>query len=119
MYKKRTQSKRHDSLSSKGALPEVTTFGERSACDFIIISKARTEGRNNVVLVVRDEFSGLIRAFATGVAGSGPKAFGVLCPEAILSALIKPLKRALQKAVCVLVYLQLLRVHHNLLHHHI
>jgi len=52
MYKKRTQSKRYDSLSSKGALPEVTTFGERIACDFIIVSKARTEGCNNVVLVV-------------------------------------------------------------------
>ena len=63
MYKKRTQSKRYDSLSSKGALPEVTTFGERIACDFIIVSKARTEGCNNVVLVVRDESSGLIRAF--------------------------------------------------------
>ena len=30
------------------------------------MSKARTEGRNNVVLVVRDEFSGLIRAFLCG-----------------------------------------------------
>ena len=66
MYKKRTQSKRYDSLSSRGALPEVTTFGERIACDFIIVSKARTEGRNNVVLVVRDEFSGLMRAFPCG-----------------------------------------------------
>ena len=28
-----------------------------------MVSKARTEGRNNIVLVVRDEYSGLIRAF--------------------------------------------------------
>ena len=66
MYKRRTQSKRYDSLSSRGDLPEVTSFGERIACDFIIVSKARTEGRNNVVLVVRDEFGGLIRAFPCG-----------------------------------------------------
>ena len=66
MYKRRTQSKRCDRLGSSGHLPEVTPFGERMACDFIIVSKARTEGRNNVVLVVRDEFSGLIRAFPCG-----------------------------------------------------
>ena len=47
-------------------LPEVSAFGERLACDFIIVSKARTEGRDNVVLVVRDEFSGFIRAFPLG-----------------------------------------------------
>ena len=44
----------------------MTSFGERIVCDFIIVSKARTEGRNNVVLVVRDGYSGLIRAFPCG-----------------------------------------------------
>ena len=63
MYKKKTVSKRHDSLSSRGDLPPVTEFGERLACDFIIVSKARTEGRNNTVLVIRDEFSGYLRAY--------------------------------------------------------
>ena len=53
-------------VRSRGGLPEVTTFGECIACDFIIVSKARTEDRNNVVLVVRDEFSGLMRAFPCG-----------------------------------------------------
>ena len=43
MYRKRTHCKRYDSLNPRGALPNV--------------SKARTEGRNNV------EYSGLIRAF--------------------------------------------------------
>ncbi len=32
MYKRKTQSKRYDSLSSRGALPEVTKFGQRIAC---------------------------------------------------------------------------------------
>ena len=66
MYKRRTQSKRYDQLGSRGDLPEVASFGERIACDFIIVSKARTEGRHNVVLVVRDEYSGLIGAFPCG-----------------------------------------------------
>ena len=66
VYKKRTQARRYDRLGSRGDLPEVTSFGERLACDFIIVSKARTEGRNNNVLVVRDEFSGLVRAFPRG-----------------------------------------------------
>ena len=66
MYRRRTNSKRFDPLESRGMLPEVTAFGQRLACDFIIVSKARTEGRDNVVLVVRDEFSGFIRAFPTG-----------------------------------------------------
>ena len=63
---RRTNSKRHDPLESRGMLPEVTAFGERLACDFIIVSKSRTEGRDNVVLVVRDEFSGFVRAFPLG-----------------------------------------------------
>ena len=66
VYKKRTQARRYDRLGSRGDLPEVTSFGERLACDFIIVSKARTEGRNNNALVVRDEFSGLVRAFPCG-----------------------------------------------------
>ena len=66
MYRRRTNSKRHDPLESRGMLPEVTAFGERLACDFIIVSKSRTEGRDNVVLVVRDEFSGFVRAFPLG-----------------------------------------------------
>ena len=31
MYRRRTNSKRHDPLESRGMLPEVTTFGERLA----------------------------------------------------------------------------------------
>ena len=70
MYKKRTSSKRYDPLHSRGDLEAVTDFGERLACDFIIVSKARTEGRNNVVLIVRDEHSGYIRAFPCGTKAS-------------------------------------------------
>ena len=66
MYRRRTNSKRHDPLESRGMLPEVTAFGERLACDFIIVSKSRTEGRRNVVLVIRDEFSGFVRSFPLG-----------------------------------------------------
>ena len=66
MYRKRTSSKRYDPLESRGDLPVVTSFGERLACDFIIVSKSRTEGRDNVVLVIRDEFSGFIRACPCG-----------------------------------------------------
>ena len=40
MYRRRTNSKRHDPLESRGMLPEVTAFGERLACDFIIVSKS-------------------------------------------------------------------------------
>lgn len=57
--------------SHEGCLQEVTAFGERLACEFIIVSKARTEGRDNVVLVVRDEYSGLIRAFPASSRSSG------------------------------------------------
>ena len=65
MYHKRTNSKRFAQFESRGMLPETKAFGERLSCDFIIVSKARTEGRDNVVLIVRDEFSGFIRAFPT------------------------------------------------------
>ena len=70
MYKKRTSSKRYHPLHSRGDLEAVTDFGERLACDFIIVSKARTEGRNNVVLIVRHEHSGYIRAFPSGTKAS-------------------------------------------------
>ena len=98
--------------SSVGGIPVLNGRWSRATCTF------KTSSPTSGILSASAgaSIAGAGGA-AIGVAGSGPKAFGVLCPEAILSALIKPLKRALQKAASV--YLQLLRKHHNLLYHHI
>ena len=66
MYRRRINSKRYDPLANRGIHEEMVAFGQRLACDFIIVSKVRTEGRDNVVLVVRGEFSGFIRACPWG-----------------------------------------------------
>ena len=62
MYKKRTTKVRTDPLEDRGSLDPVTAFGERIATDFIIVRKLK-DGRENSVQVVRDEFSGWLRAY--------------------------------------------------------
>lgn len=60
-------------MHARGDLEAATGFGERLACDFIAASKACTEGRNNVVLIARDEHiydSGYIRAHPYGAKAS-------------------------------------------------
>ena len=60
MYKRRTTSKRTDRLEERGALEEVTRFGERVSTDFIIVNKDAA-----AVQVVMDEFSLAIRTYIT------------------------------------------------------
>ena len=62
MYKKRTTKSRADPLHDRGSLEPVSVFGERIATDFIIVRKLR-DGRENVVQVIRDEFSGWLRDY--------------------------------------------------------
>ena len=62
MYKKRTTKFRADPLADRGSLDPVTAFGERIATDFIIVRKLKS-GRENAVQVIRDEFSGWLRAY--------------------------------------------------------
>ena len=64
MYKRRTTKVRTDPLEDRGSLEPVTSFGERIATDFIIVPKLK-DGRENVVQVIRDEFSGWLRAYPT------------------------------------------------------
>ena len=76
MYRKKVEKLRHDPLSDRGALPEVEEFGERVAADVIIVVKSKPKAKDgsevgvsssfaaeSTVLVVRDEFSGYLRAF--------------------------------------------------------
>ena len=62
MYKRRTVRTRLDSLSDRGALPEVKGFGERIASDFIIVAKSSDGTNESYVQVVRDEYSGYLFA---------------------------------------------------------
>ena len=62
MYKRKTTKVRTDPSEDRGSLEPVTSFGERIAIDFIIVRKLK-DGRENVVQVVRDEFSGWLRAY--------------------------------------------------------
>ena len=64
VYKRKTTKVRTDPLEDRGSLEPVTSFGERIATDFIIVRKLK-DGRENVVQVVRDEFSGWLRAYPT------------------------------------------------------
>ena len=64
MYKRRTTKVRTDPLEDRGSLEPVTSFGERIATDFIIVRKLK-DGREHVVQVIRDEFSGWLRAYPT------------------------------------------------------
>ena len=63
MYKKKTQRVRRDPLKERGELEPTTEFGQRIATDFIIVQKLAS-GKENAVQVVRDEYSGWIRAYA-------------------------------------------------------
>ena len=63
MYKKKTQRVRHDSLMERGGLGEVSSFGERLAVDFVVVSKSGSGDKEAYALVCRDEFSGFLRAF--------------------------------------------------------
>ena len=60
--KKKVRRFRHDPLTDRGMLPAVTQFGERIATDFVIVQKLST-GKEHVVLVIRDEFSGWKSAY--------------------------------------------------------
>ena len=60
MYRKKVRRFRHDAITDRGMLPAVTQFGERIATDFVIVQKL-SSGKEHVVQVVRDEFSGWIR----------------------------------------------------------
>ena len=61
-YRNKVTSKPHDPLRDRGELPTVKQVGERLATDFIIVQKTKS-GSENVVQVIRDEFSGWVRAF--------------------------------------------------------
>ena len=62
MYKKRVTKLRTDPLEDRGSLDPVHKFGERIATDFIVVRKLKSR-RENAVQVIRDEFSGWIRAY--------------------------------------------------------
>jgi len=62
MYRKRVRKLRSDPLHDRGGLEPVTQFGERISTDFIIVQKLAL-GKDNTVQVVRDEYSGWLRAF--------------------------------------------------------
>ena len=62
MYRKCVAAKRADPLADRGMLPEVMQFGERIATDFIIVRKLK-DGKENATQVVRDEYSGWVRAY--------------------------------------------------------
>ena len=62
MYRKKVRKFRPDPLHDRGRLEPVTQFGERLASDFVIVQKLAT-GKENTVQVIRDEFSGWIRAY--------------------------------------------------------
>lgn len=69
MYKRRTVRTRLDSLSDRGALPEVKGFGERIASDFIIVAKSSDGTNESYVQVVRDEYSGYLFAYPSAFLG--------------------------------------------------
>ena len=58
MYRQRVTKKRAEPLEDRGDLPPAEQFGERIATDYIIPSK-----REHAVHVIRDEYSGALRAF--------------------------------------------------------
>ena len=62
MYRKKVRKLRVDPLHDRGRLEPVTQFGERLATDFIIVQKLAS-GKDNTVQVIRDEFSGWLRAY--------------------------------------------------------
>ena len=72
MYKRPTTKVRTDplDLEDRGSLEPVTSFGERVAIDSIIVRKLK-DGRENVVQVIRDEFSGWLRAYPIANRGYG------------------------------------------------
>ena len=59
MYQKRTTKKREEPLVDRGNLDPVDKFGQRLATDYIV--PTRSDGPS--VQVIRDEFSGLLRAY--------------------------------------------------------
>jgi hypothetical protein len=63
MYRKKVRRFRHDALTDRGRLPAVIQFGERVATDFVIVQKLST-GKEDVIQLIRDEFSGWISAYS-------------------------------------------------------
>ncbi|CAE7214446.1 unnamed protein product, partial [Symbiodinium sp. KB8] len=59
MYQRRTTKKREEPLVDRGNLEPVDKFGQRLATDYIV--PTRSDGPS--VQVIRDEFSGLLRAY--------------------------------------------------------
>ena len=64
MYARRINKSRLDPFHDRGALPPVAAFGERVSADIIVVFKeTSSDERESTVPVVRDEFSGFLRAF--------------------------------------------------------
>ena len=67
LFSKRVRSHRvHDPESD---LPESTQFGEQIAVDHMVVSKS-SDGKEFLVLIVHDSFSGIINAYPTSSKGS-------------------------------------------------
>lgn len=63
MYRKKVRRFRPNPLEDRGALEPTTAFGQRIATDFVIVQKQGTGGKEHSAQVIRDEYSGFIRAF--------------------------------------------------------
>ena len=63
MYRKKVRRFRPNPFKDRGALEPTTAFGQRIATDFMIVQKHSSGGKEHSVQVIRDEFSGLVRAF--------------------------------------------------------
>ena len=61
MYRKKVRRLRSDPLSDRGGSEPVTQFGERISTDFIIVQKLASD--KETLQVIRNEFSGWIRAY--------------------------------------------------------
>ena len=59
MYQRRTTKKREEPLVDRGNLEPVDKFGQRLATDYIVPTRSDSPS----VQVIRDEFSGLLRAY--------------------------------------------------------
>ena len=62
MHRKKVRRFRQDPLEDRGALDPTTQFGLRIAADFIIVQKL-SSGKEHRVQVIRDEYSGRVRAY--------------------------------------------------------
>ena len=63
MYARRVSRHRDEPLLARGDLPPTEAFGERIAADVVVVTTTSSDDKEATVLVVRDEHTGLIRAF--------------------------------------------------------